>query len=95
VQDTGLWVEHDAAAFALDRASRAARKVCIADEAAADARRAVARESNERVVTPRYHHDALVQNGWMLSKGASPAYRAAFTNAYVEAWEARYAALTS
>lgn len=61
--------------------------------AALDAKASVARETDAAILTPKYTVSALHQNGWMRSYGAPRAYRAAFTNAYVLAWAARYDAL--
>jgi hypothetical protein len=63
-------------------------------EAAADAVRSVARESDAAVLSPHYTESALHQMGWARSYGASRLYRGYFTSAFVAAWQARVAALS-
>lgn len=65
----------------------------LGQEAAAAAVASVARESDAAVLGPRYTTQALHQMGWARSYGASRVYRAAFTNAFVLAWQSRVAAL--
>jgi hypothetical protein len=65
----------------------------VQQEASAAAQASVARESDAAVLTPRYTTQALTQMGWARSYGASRAYRAAFTDAFVVAWQARVGAM--
>lgn len=58
-----------------------------------DAQNSVARESDAAILTPRYTTSALEQMGWQLSYGQTRAYREAYTESFVKAWQARYAKL--